>query len=228
MSGFEGFRDTPDAPFYRSGASSPERTWAEAAQRLSRVLNSATADAQGGRSQMTVERICGWHRAIFLTTFELDAGRIRSDLEPIAFSVPIEIEGEIRDVPMEGTRGQLLIVEEMRAACEVFNARLTSLQNREHAVEEAEGATAPAELYAAILRTHPFVDGNLRAAYIALAVALTAVGLPILEFRSALRRHDECLGWAMRADPQRTVAPLTQLIVELARKVDPATGTRYP
>lgn len=118
MSGFEGFADTPEAPFYRSGASSPERTWAEAAQRLSRVLNHATADAERGLSQMTVERICGWHRAIFLTTFELDAGRIRSDLEPIAFSVPIEIDGEMRDVPMEGTRGQSLIVEELRAACE--------------------------------------------------------------------------------------------------------------
>lgn len=228
MSGFEGFRDTPEAPFYRSGASSPERTWAEASQRLSRVLDSATADAERGLSQMTVERICGWHRAIFLTTFELDAGRIRSDLEPIAFSVPIEIDGEMHDVPMKGTQGRSLIVEELRAACEEFNARLTSLKNREHAVEEAEGAAAPAELYASILRTHPFVDGNLRAAYVALAVALTAVRLPSLEFRSALRRHDECLGWAMRADARRTIAPLTQLIVELARNVESAPDRRYP
>lgn len=39
MTGFEGFTDSVDAPFYRSGAMTPEATWAEAAARLARVLD---------------------------------------------------------------------------------------------------------------------------------------------------------------------------------------------
>ncbi len=78
-----------------------------------------------------------------------------------------------------------------------------------------KGATPPAELYAEILEIHPFVDGNLRAAYVALQVGLASVGLPTVRFSQVITRHDECLGWAMRKDADRTSAPLTELIVEL-------------
>lgn len=112
--GFEGFKESPDAPFYRSGAMSPQETWAEATRRLTRVLEAATIDAERRATPITVERVCGWHRAIFLTTFESHAGRMREDHE------------------------------------------------------------------------------------------------------SVLDRHDECLGWAIREDAQRTIDPLARLIVELA------------
>lgn len=228
MSGFEGFRDTPEAPFYRSGAMSPAQTWAENARRMSRVIYSAARAAKHGATDMTAERVCGWHRAIFLTTFEHDAGRVRADSEPVVFSVPIEIGDEMRDVSMQGTSGQSKILGEMRDACETFNAGLASLRDREGSIDAQEGAIAPAEIYAAILKTHPFVDGNLRAAYVALIVALAAVGLPTVEFRAVLERHDECLGWAMRHDARRTIAPLAQLIVELARNVESGPDRRYP
>jgi fido (protein-threonine AMPylation protein) len=82
-------------------------------------------------------------------------------------------------------------------------------------VKAIEGATPPAMLYAAILKTHPFLDGNLRAAYVALIVGLASVELPVVDFQAVLDRHDECLGWAMREDSQRTIDPLARLIVEL-------------
>jgi fido (protein-threonine AMPylation protein) len=214
--GFEGFRDTPGAPFYRSGAMSAQETWAEATRRLTRVLVSAMDDAQRRASPVTMERVCGWHRAIFLTTFAAHAGRVREDHEPVEFSVPVEIDGETRDSPMRGALGKLAIVDQVRVACETFNERIVALRSRDIALKASEGATPAAELYAEILKTHPFVDGNLRAAYVALVVGLMSVGLPAVDFRAVLERHDECLGWAMRDDEQRTIDPLVGLIVELA------------
>jgi fido (protein-threonine AMPylation protein) len=214
--GFEGFRDSPDAPFYRSGAMSPQETWAEATRRLTRVLDAATIDAESRVTPMTVERICGWHRAIFLTTFESHAGRVREDHESVEFAVPVEIDGEMRDLPVRGTMGRSAILKDLSTACEAFNTSSAVLRTRYGMVKAIEGATPAAALYAAILKTHPFLDGNLRAAYVALILSLTSVGLPAVDFRAVLDRHDECLGWAMREDAQKTVGPLAMLIVGLA------------
>ena len=46
MKGFEGFRDSPETPFYRAGAMSAEATWTEATRRLARIPRSAAAEAQ--------------------------------------------------------------------------------------------------------------------------------------------------------------------------------------
>jgi fido (protein-threonine AMPylation protein) len=215
MKGFEGFKDSPEAPFYRAGAMSAEATWAEASRRLVRVLRSAVAEAQHRPGAITTERICAWHRAIFLTTFERDAGRVRADDEPVEFGVPIEASHELHDLPIRGTLGRCVIMHELRLACEAFNASAAALRDRERTVEMAEGVEPAAALYAAILKTHPFVDGNLRAAYVALIVGLVSVGLPAVDFRAVLDRHDECLGWAMRSDAHQTIDPLVQLIIEL-------------
>jgi len=213
--GFDDYSDSPDAPFYRSGARSPQETWAEATGRLERVLAAATADAERRPAVMTVERICRWHRAIFLTTFERDAGRVREDHEPVAFGVPVEVEGEMRGSSMHGVLPRSAILTRLGASCEKFNARRAALRRRGGLLDVAEGAAPAGELYAEILETHPFVDGNLRAAYVALQVGLVSLGLPVVDFRGVLDRHDECLGWAIRRDARRTTAPLARLIVEL-------------
>lgn len=215
MKGFEGFKDSSEAPFYRAGAMSAEATWAEASRRLARVLRSAVTEAQRRPGSITAERICAWHRAIFLTTFEHDAGRVRADDEPVEFGVPIETDDELHDLPIRGTIGRSAIVHELRLACEAFNTSAAALRDRERTVEMAEGVEPAAALYTAILKTHPFVDGNLRAAYVALIVGLASVGLPAVDFRAMLDRHDECLGSAMRSDARQTIDPLVQLIVEL-------------
>lgn len=214
MRGFEGFRDSPEAPFYRAGAMSAEATWAEATRRLARILRSAAAEAQRRPGLLAAQRVCAWHRAIFLTTFERDAGRVRTDAEPVEFGVPMRIGEELRDVPVRGTLGRTTIMHQLRLACEAFNTSVSALSEREWSIELAEGVEPAAALYSAILKTHPFVNGNLRAAYVALTVGLTSVGLPAIDFRPVLDRHDECLGWAMRSDARQTIDPLVQLIVE--------------
>jgi fido (protein-threonine AMPylation protein) len=195
---------------------SPQETWAEATRRLTRVLDAATIDAESRATPMTVERICGWHRAIFLTTFESHAGRVREDHESVEFAVPVEIDGDMRDSPVRGTMGRSAILEDLSTACEAFNTSSVVLRTRYGMAKAIEGATPSAALYAAILKTHPFLDGNLRASYVALIVGLALVGLPAVDFRAVLDRHDECLGWAMREDAQRTIDPLAMLIVDLA------------
>ena len=169
MSGFEGFRDSPQAPFYRSGASSPDDTWDEAARRLEKMIESATAAASHQPIEMTAKRVCGWHRGIFLSTFPRDAGRIREDHEPAEFAIPIEINGESVTTPMHG------------------------------------------------VLPHSEIVTRLSAAFVALQVGLASLRLPVIDFRHVLERHDECLGWAMRGDAGRTIAPLAELIVELAQ-----------
>lgn len=215
MNGFEGFRDTPEAPFYRAGAMSAEATWAEATRRLARILRSAATEAQRRPGALAAERICAWHRAIFLTTFERDAGRVRADDEPVEFGVPMQAGDELRDVPVRGTLGRSAIMNELRSVCGAFNMSAAALREYDRPVELAEGVESAAALYTAILKVHPFVDGNLRAAYVALTVGLASVGLPAIDFRPVLDRHDECLGWAMRGDDHQTIDPLVQLIVEL-------------
>jgi fido (protein-threonine AMPylation protein) len=215
MKGFEGFRDAPEAPFYRAGAMSAEATWAEATRRLALVLRSAAAEAQRRPGMLDAERVCAWHRAIFLTTFKRDAGRVRADDEPVEFGVPVWLDGELRELPVRGTLGRNTIMRELRLACETFNASVTGLRHQERTVEPAEGVEPAAVLYSAVLRMHPFVDGNLRAAYVGLTAGLVSVGLPAIDFRGVLDRHDECLGWALRSDDHRTIDPLVQLIVEL-------------
>ncbi len=217
MSGFEGFRDSPSAPFYRSSARSPNDTWTETIRRLEDVISSAIAATRHNPIDMTVERVCRWHRGVFLTTFPHDAGRIRTDYEPTEFAVPVTIDGEMTVTPMSGALPRAEIVTRLQAACEKFNTARDTLRSRAGTAtySAVDGATPPAELYAEILEIHPFRDGNLRAAYVALQVGLASLNFPSVRFGHIIDRHDECLGWAMRKDDARTVTPLAELIVEL-------------
>jgi fido (protein-threonine AMPylation protein) len=192
------------------------------------VIESATAVARHHPVEMTVEHICRWHRGIFLTTFKLDAGRVREDYEHAGFGIPIEIDGELIASAMRGVLPRTAILARLRTACETFNARRASLQHRGEPPSAIEGATPPAELYAEILEIHPFVDGNLRAAYVALQVGLVSLGLPTVRFGRVIPRHDECLGWAMRQDTDRTSTPLAELIVELMGSRFAGRAKRYP
>jgi len=216
VSGFDGFRESADAPFYRSGAMTPEETWREASERLVRVLD-GVRDQASFQPAMSVERICRWHRAIFLTTFPRDAGRLRDDGEPVWFTVVVGV-GQRRSARLvEGTRGRAEIARQMGRDCDLFAARMTSLGEDRSAATLPAALEAAASLYAAILRVHPFVDGNLRAAFVALEAALDALSLPGVIFDGVLERHDEAVGWALRGDEPASMTPLVDLLRDLLR-----------
>jgi hypothetical protein len=75
--GFEGFSESPEAPFHCTAGRSPAATWAEAESRLVRVLEGLGAVPSTRLPAMTTDRIIRWHKAIFVSTFPIDAGRLR-------------------------------------------------------------------------------------------------------------------------------------------------------
>ena len=214
MSGFEGFRESPDAPFYRSGGRTPEATWPEAADRLARVIDDIRRQPGTG-PPINVERIRRWHRAVFVTTFERDAGRLRDDGEPVWFSVLVETTSGRGRRPIEGARGRGAIVRELTAACNRFNAEHEELAARPARADHSEALAAAAAIYVAVLGVHPFVDGNLRAGFVALQAALRALDFPGVVFGEAVRRHDEAVGWALRGDEAASLEPLVDLLSDL-------------
>jgi fido (protein-threonine AMPylation protein) len=209
MTGFEGFTDSADAPFYRSGAMTPEATWAEAAARLARVLDDVVTNS---RSQpITTSRVCGWHRAVFVTTFPADAGRLRGDGESIAFAVTA---GEQGPLLLRGVLGRAELQSRLDRACAAFNNDAGRLVG-ERDLDVEQAVAAASELYLSVLEVHPFVDGNLRAAFIAFAAALRTFRLPLVRFGRVLPRHDAAVAAGLRVDAQRQRAAFGQLVLEL-------------
>lgn len=214
--GFEGFRDSPDAPFYCSYGMSAERTWLEATDRLRRVLADVEEEARNQPVVVTRERICRWHRAIFVSTFERDAGRPRGDGEPVWFVVMVKLgDTAMGRRPIEGTNGRSEIERQLGLTCERFNTARRSIDGRRPATPVREAIGVAAALYMDLLRIHPFVDGNLRVAFVALQAGLRSLRLPGVSFGRVLDRHDEAIGWALRGDADTTDEPLIDLLMEL-------------
>jgi len=214
--GFEGFRDSPDAPFYCAAGMSAEDTWLEATDRLRRVLTDVEDEARHRPIAVSGERICRWHRAIFSTTFARDAGRIRGDHEPVWFVIRVARgDGSVGSRLVEGTSGRREIEDQLGLACERFNSARRSVEGRRAATPATEAIRIAAGLYSDLLRIHPFVDGNLRAAFVALQAGLRSLRLPGVSFGRVLDRHDDAIGWAIRGDQDRTDEPLTALLAEL-------------
>jgi hypothetical protein len=145
--GFEGFRDSPDAPFYCSAGMSAEDTWLEAADRLRRVLADVEDEARYRPIVVTGERICRWHRAIFSTTFARDAGRIRSDHEPVWFVIRVtRSDGTVGSRLVAGTSGRREIERQLGLACERFDAARRSIEGHRAATPATEAIGVAAAL----------------------------------------------------------------------------------
>ena len=116
---------------------------------------------------------------------------------------------------VEGTSGRREIERQLGLVCERFDAARRSVEGRRAATPAAEAIGVAAALYGDLLRIHPFVDGNLRAAFVALQAGLRSLGLPGVSFGRVLERHDDAIGWAIRGDQHNTNEPLTALLAEL-------------
>jgi prophage maintenance system killer protein len=96
--------------------------------------------------------------------------------------------------------------------CEEFNeARVELIETETGSVSVADATYAVARLYAKLLRAHPWVDGNLRVAFVALHAALLSLDLPRVMFPD-LERHDDLVGIAFRDDDK----PYLQLATYIA------------
>lgn len=219
--GFAAFRDDEDSPFYRSRVrafDTPERTTAEITARLSRVVLEVVREAGRRPSQMGVDNLLRWHRAIFTTTFPYQAGKIRT--AQTQFGVRWREGGELRTPLVRGSEPGAVRAE-LELAFAVYDAERKRRGPTERSLREA--VSAAARLYADILRIHPFDDGNLRGALPALQGALVSLGAATVNFEAAVAEHDEALGWALRADAaSRTIEPFVELLLARIR----ASGNR--
>jgi fido (protein-threonine AMPylation protein) len=205
--GFAAFRDDESSPFYRSHL--PAFGTAEITGRLTRVVSAVVREAAWRPLPIGLEHLLRWHTAIFKTTFPYQAGQIRS--AQTEFGARWREDGELRRSVIHGSDPGLVRAE-LRTAFAAYNT-----ERERHTPEQRsarETAIVAASLYADILRTHPFEDGNLRGAFPALQVALVSLGGRVVDFEEALAEHDEALGWALRSDAEnRTVVPFAELLL---------------
>lgn len=212
--GVETYRDIDISPYYRSELRrlSPEETWAAINARLLGLLRGLHAQALIRPIAIDPGQLDRWHGYLFGQDFH-GAGRARRG--NVAYPVQAEDGGPER--LQRGTDPDR-VRQELGVVCRAFQAHLRDVAAAGAELDATAGARAAAELYAGILRVHPYDDGNGRLAFVALQAALLSQGMHAIVFDD-LRGHDLALGPALR-HADRDLAPLARLVA--AREADAA------
>jgi fido (protein-threonine AMPylation protein) len=207
--GFTGFRDEEDAPFYRSGIRAfPEATAAEILGSFSRVVFAVMDEASRRPLHLGTEDLLRWHRATFKSTFPYQAGEMRTS--DTWFGVRWRDDGQLHRRMVRGADPGLMR-DELRAAFRAYDAERQRREPEQRPL--AVALRTAAELYAELLRIHPFEDGNVRAAFPAPQGALISLGAAPVHFEQAIAEHDEAIGWALRPEQERrTIEPFAALL----------------
>jgi fido (protein-threonine AMPylation protein) len=209
--GFASFRDEEDAPFFRSAVrpfDSPEATAIEIVRCFSRVIYVVMDEASSRPLRIGSDDLLRWHRATFRSTFPYQAGEIRRG--EAWFGVRWREQGELHRSMVKGSDPDL-IRDELHEAFRAYNGERARRGPERRPLADALRTTA--ELYTALLRIHPFEDGNLRAAFPVLQGALISLGAAPVHFEQAVAEHDEAIGWALRPETaQQTVEPFVDLL----------------
>ncbi len=216
---FRGFRDHEESPFFCAADLTPEETWERSIDRLADLLVRLGPLVAVGPIEMSVERLCGWHAEIFGSLFPDDVGHIRErrlgDWDHVYFGGHVGSTLTRRVRQYRGTHPRRLRPR-LEKICAEFNATAVSI--RESASTDAfDSIYVATRLYVKLLRAHPWIDGNLRTAFVALNAALLTLNLPRIEFKD-LDTHDVLLGAAFvgRHRPYRALAEHIREIIEKA------------
>ena len=221
---FADFHDHPESSFYRSEALglNPVETWEHLVVRMDALI----AQVQARFSvevpfEISFELLCFWHEEIFRESFPEDAGRPRGrregEWEHVFFGADI---GTVRSRRVKQIRGASpwKIRDLTRHACREATRSISTIQSQllaGHEPDFDEAIYAVARMYAKVLRIHPWVDGNLRTAFVALQGALSALDLATIELKD-LARHDDMMGIAFQGDDQ-PYDGLAELIADILR-----------
>jgi fido (protein-threonine AMPylation protein) len=207
---FVQFQDNPESPFYCADGISAIETWDKSVEAMADVLidlpQVTTEDFR-----LTPELLSGWHRQIFGELFPEDAGRLRwrkdAEWEEVFFGGDVGTARSRRTRQYKGTHPKKL-PDRVSEICDEFNeAREALIEAEPGSISLNDAAYIVARLYCKILRAHPWVDGNLRVAFVALHASLLSLSLPRVKFRD-LQEHDDLIGIAFRGDnePYRPLA----------------------
>lgn len=200
---FVEFSDRPESPFYCATGITAVETWSHSVDSMATLLLELSAVVHEPGFQITTELLCHWHGRIFGDLFPEEAGRLRwrkaDDWEHVYFGGHV---GTVRSRRTKEYRGihPKKLRKRVEEICAEFNEARIELIDAEPGSASLDDATyAVARLYAKLLRAHPWVDGNLRVAFVALHAALLSVDLPRVMFPD-LERHDDLIGVAFRND----------------------------
>jgi fido (protein-threonine AMPylation protein) len=211
---FGPFNDMPDSPFYSVEDLSPEQTWEQIAERV--VLATTVAAVHGAaRRPITVETIRRLHEIIFLTTFPEHAGRLRQRNEEGEYGIVLGT-AEQPIVKSERATAGARVMPRLEQVCREFNKTAAEQDQSDPVALDALVFTV-VRLYAKVLSTHPFLDGNGRTAFTILQYALTRSGLACVALED-FDAHQRALGTALRSDGKQSYIPLQALIVDKLAK----------
>jgi fido (protein-threonine AMPylation protein) len=217
---FRGFRDHSESPFFRASGYTPEETWELSVDRFAELLVKLGPRAASGPIEMSTELLCSWHREIFGALFPDHAGRLRihreDGSEQVYFGGHVGTRRSLRARQYRGTHPRRLR-DRLEEICAEFNASAAMIRETTRA-DTFTAVYATTRLYAKLLRAHPWIDGNLRAAFVALNAGLLTLDLPRVEFKD-IELHDDLLGMAFvgKNEPYR---PLAEYIGEIIKNAE--------
>lgn len=214
---FRGFRDHSESPFFRAPGHTPEETWEISVDRLAALLASLEPLAAAGPIGMSADLLCSWHRDIFGALFPEHAGRLRGyrqgEWEQVFFGGHVGTRRSLRIREYRGTHPRKLR-NRLDDICAEFNAAAATI--RESSPTDTFSAVyAATRFYVKLLRAHPWIDGNLRAVFVALNAGLLTLDLPPVEFKD-VELHDDLLGMAFvgKHEPYRPLAEHIRKIIQ--------------
>jgi len=219
---FSGFCDQPESPFYCAEGATPVETWDRSVEAMSVVLLEIPDITGQDGFAFTPELLRAWHERIFGELFPDDAGRFRwrhgGDWEHVYFGGNVGTVRSRRTREYRGTHPERL-EDRVNFICREFNQagdQMRAAPDRSVSIDDA--AYAVARLYAKTLRAHPWVDGNLRVAFVALHAGLLSLDLPRVVFPD-LEQHDDLVGIAFRND-DRPYLQLAEYIADYIRNIE--------
>jgi fido (protein-threonine AMPylation protein) len=216
---FRQFNDRPGSPFYCAEGATPGSTWYRIFESMQRTLARLIYVSARGSVDISPNALQAWHANMFGSTFPSDAGRLRytdasGNWEHVEYMIGIGTERTAKLSSKSGAH-PVRIPDQLESAFSDFHAELARMRGVGE-VRLYDAVLVTSTLYSKLLRVHPFVDGNLRAAFIALQAAQLEFGLPMVQFPD-LAHHDACIGFALRNDSKQTYEPLARHIEELLR-----------
>jgi fido (protein-threonine AMPylation protein) len=207
---FGPFNDVPDSPFYAAEDLSPTQTWEQIAEHVG--LAAVVAVIHGvARRPITVDAIRRLHEIIFQSTFREHAGHLRERNEEGEYGIVVGT-AEQPIVKSERATAGARVKRRLEQVCQEFNNAIAE-QKRLDVIALEDLVFTAVRLYAKVLSTHPFLDGNGRTAFPILQYALARGGLSSVAMDD-FDAHQRALGSALRSDGKQSYAPLQALVVD--------------
>ena len=219
---FDDFADHPDSAFYVAEGLSPEETNREIVASMDRVLLGIIELQHAGQViPLSTDALCDWHRGIFMSTFPEDAGTLRWKTgagvwETVTFGVGVGTRMTRRILGRQGAPPRAT----RRRLDRIFRSYAQDLARASSdGITLRDAALSATHVYAKSLSVHAFVDGNLRASFVALQATLLNYGLPPVVFKD-LEAHDDHLDRALRPGGRKqSNEPFAEYLAGLIRRL---------